>query len=79
MTGNPDNHEDTQLFLLRLWREEDPRAAGAAQAASRDAFPRWHGRVQHVVHGEAHAFAGWEMLIEHLEAMMQRGRTEEAE
>jgi hypothetical protein len=78
MATRHGNHEGTQLFLLRLWREEDPQATGAKDGPDRETAPRWHGKVQQVVHGEAHAFTSWEMMIACIEAMLLRDVTESA-
>ena len=69
--------EDTQLFLLRLWIEdENPPQEGYEQGdLHNDASSvslTWAGKVQHVVRGEAHGFTGWDMLISRLEAMLVR-------
>ena len=46
---------DSQLFLVRLWRDGDD----ATQAGLR-------GRVQHIVSGTAQSFEEWPALIEFL-------------
>src|SRR6266446_10979522 len=66
------NQGHTQLFLLRLWLEELPRAAGEKGDPNGEEVLRWNGKVQHVVRGEAYAFTGWDMLISCLEAMLLR-------
>jgi hypothetical protein len=74
------NQGDAQLFLLRLWLEEDPQAEMEAERGepNKEVALRWQGKVQHVVRGEAHAFNGWEMLIGWLEDMMMRDRIDSA-
>lgn len=57
------DQSDTQLFLLRIWRGDE--------GDSHDGSRRWHGKVQHVVRGEAHAFTGLEMMVSCLEAMLR--------
>jgi len=73
---------DTQLFLLRLWLEGDPPPEGEKEqeqvSPDKVELPRWKGKVQHIIRGEAHAFNGWEMLVGYLEAMLLRERTETA-
>jgi hypothetical protein len=77
--GNRGERE-TQLFLLRLWLEEDPPPGGKQDQVSPDnvELPRWQGKVQHVIRGEAHGFSGWEMMVGYLEAMLLRDRSETA-
>ncbi len=57
--GATRQFEGSHLFLVRLQAVE---WAGGE--------PRWHGRVQQVVSGEAYGFAGWPELIEHVLAML---------
>jgi hypothetical protein len=66
------NQGDTQLFLLRIWLEEAPQAGGENEVEAREqqAALRWRGKVQHVVRGEAHAFTGWQMMIDYLETLL---------
>ena len=47
--------DQSQLFVLRLWRED-----------ATEASPEYRGRVQHVLSGETHHFRTWTMLIEFL-------------
>jgi hypothetical protein len=54
------HHHDSQLFLVRLWAEEES-----------DGEVEWHGKLQHVVSGEAHTFRSCPGLIEVLLAMLQ--------
>jgi len=49
----------SHLFLVRLW--SDP--AGVES-------PAWQGKVQHLVSGEAHAFADWPTLVALLQTML---------
>ncbi len=51
----------SDLFLVRLWTEGGDDGSGKVE---------WHGKVQHVVDGEAHPFSGWQGLIELLLAML---------
>jgi len=78
------NQGETQLFLLRLWLDE-PRQGEGEQSTLEEGIVAyeptpllWRGKVQHVVRGEAYAFAGWEMMISYLEAMLHRGLVEAA-
>jgi hypothetical protein len=50
----------SQFFLVRLW--SDPAGDGKVE---------WHGRLQHVLSGEAHAFHDWPTLIDLFLAMLQ--------
>jgi hypothetical protein len=65
------------LFLLRLWLEEPPQAEGEKEGdcPEKDGSITWHGKLQHVVRGEAHAFTGWDMMIDCLETMLLRDVT----
>lgn len=49
--------KDSPLFLVRLWDGGEERSEQGA----------WHGKVLHVVSGQAHYFTGWSEL----EAAMQ--------
>ena len=73
MTGRNGNHGNSQLFLLRLWLEEGSRAISEKTSLDRgDIELEWHGKVQHVVRGEAQAFTSWEGMIACIEAMLMR-------
>ncbi len=79
----PDNrskYKRTNLFLLRMWCDDpgpspgpDPDINGTEDERS---GPKWHGRVQRTVSGEAHNFEGKEALIEVLETMLYKDRLE---
>jgi len=49
----------SQFFLVRLW--SDPAGDGKVE---------WHGRLQHVLSGEAHSFGNLTMLIDLLLAVL---------
>lgn len=51
--------EHSQFFLVRLW--SDPAGEGKAE---------WHGRLQHVLSGEAHSFGNLAMLLDVLIAVL---------
>jgi hypothetical protein len=68
--GNPGG--GSRLFLLRVWLEAGPQAGGDTDGTGKEEAPRWHGKVQHVVRGEAYAFTGWDMMIACIEAMLMR-------
>ena len=53
----------SDLFLVRVWP-----AQGAQEM--RDHEAAWHGRVQHVLTGEAHSFENLNILVSKLEGMM---------
>lgn len=60
---NTTQHNDldrSQLFLVRLWAEK----------GSDNEEKEWHGRVQHIVSGEAHTFHDWPTLVDFLRAML---------
>jgi len=75
MKGNKGH---TQLFLLGLWLDETPQDRGENGSSARGRAFRWHGKVQHIIRGESHAFNGWEMMIDCLEAMLLRDTSERA-
>lgn len=52
----------SDLFLVRLWSEEDADGSGKVE---------WHGKVQRVVDGESHQFREWQDLTDLLRAMLQ--------
>ena len=51
--------EHSQFFLVRLWSD----SAG-------DGKVEWHGRLQHVLSGEAHSFGNLAMLLDLLIAVL---------
>lgn len=53
-----NEHESSQLFLVRLWPDNE----GGRGAAG-------HGKVQHVMSGEARALQDWPSLIDQLSAL----------
>jgi hypothetical protein len=78
VTGNKG---ETQLFLVRLWLEDDPHPGGTGSEPGKpdqEGVVKWQGKVQHVVRGEAHAFTGWDMLVGQLEAMLLSNRPNQA-
>ena len=58
LSSSPHTH--SQLFLVRLW-----------VVVSNDDQVEWHGKVQHIMSGEAHSFCDWPMLIDLLIDMLQ--------
>jgi hypothetical protein len=65
------NEGRTELFLLRLWVEQD----GSESAATSDPLKR-HGRVLNVLSGEAHNFSDWQRLVEVLSSLVSDGAAE---
>jgi hypothetical protein len=65
---------ETQLFLLRIWLEDSTQAGGkdGGDGPDQNRSFEWHGKLQHVVRGEAHSFTGWEMMLDCLETMLLR-------
>jgi len=59
----------SNLFLLRVWPEEDSDAPDAEEVV------RWRGKVQRVVDGESHQFSDWEGLTSLLLAMLSHSHT----
>lgn len=55
----------TDLFLLRLWTEEEI-GGGPSE-------PVLRGRVQRIVDGESHQFDDWQSLVDVLLAMLNQG------
>jgi hypothetical protein len=66
-----ENEGRTELFLLRLWVEQD----GSKSAATSDPLKR-HGRVLNVLSGEAHNFSDWQRLVEVLSSLVSDGAAE---
>ena len=62
----------TDLFLVRVWRED---AGDTADAAGGDrGKTQWGGAVQRVVDGETHQFNSWRDLIELLLTMLSTNK-----
>ena len=56
----------SDLFLVRVWPAPETEEISDHGAA-------WHGRVQHVLTGEAHNFEDLRVLVSRLEGMLQAG------
>ena len=56
----------SDLFLVRVWPAPDAEEISDPEVA-------WHGRVQHVLTGEAHNFEDLRVLISKLEGMLHAG------
>ena len=72
MTQHQDLDRDlerSQLFLVRLWAEK-----GVDNEEK-----EWHGRVQHIVSGEAHTFHDWPTLVDLLLTMLPSAGREHPE
>ena len=78
--GMEGHQEETRLFLLRLWLEAGPQAESEQDAGGphKEAALQWQGQVHYIGRGEVHAFAGWDMLIGCLDAMLRRDGAERA-
>ena len=62
----------SQLFLVRLWAEQDRDEIGDCDgSASTNIDIEWHGKLQHVVSGQACYFDGLAALPEVLGRMME--------
>lgn len=59
MTNKPSSR--SHLFTVRLWPEQ-----------SGDGQGEWHGKVQHVLSGEARYFQGWDGLVTLLQETVAR-------
>ena len=57
-SGTP---QTSHLFLLRVWQDE---------TTNDDSAPACHGRIQHVLSGEAYSFEGMSALTELLATML---------
>jgi hypothetical protein len=68
-----DHSDKSRLFLLRLWQLDD-RSTGEEGATP---VHRWAGKLQ-LVGREAHAFTGWDDMIERLEAMLSQSSADRA-
>lgn len=80
---NTTQHQDldrSQLFLVRLWteqgREESGDSSNSNVSSSPNAEIEWHGRVRHIVSGEAYSFHDWPTLVDLLLAMLSPARDE---
>jgi len=73
------NQGGTQLFLLRLWLEQAPQEGGEKDGPDQEKALNWHGKVQHLIRGEAHAFTGWDTLIACIESMLWRDQVAPAQ
>ncbi len=78
---NTTQHQDldrSQLFLVRLWagqgREESDDSASPTNTKK-----EWHGKVQHIVSGEAYSFHDWPALVDLLLTMLLSAGTEHPE
>jgi hypothetical protein len=75
----PDNscqYRRTSLFVLRVWCDDPEPDENENSVMDAKIGPKWHGRVQRTVSGEAHNFEGKEDLIEVLERMLCKVRRE---
>lgn len=61
--SSPEGSERTQIFTLRLWREQ----------LNSDHW-EWRGRVQNVTSGEVFYFRDWQRLVELLQIMLPEGK-----
>ncbi len=69
MNTTQHQHQDrSQLFLVRLWAEQGREES--SDRVSPNAEKAWHGRVQHIVSGEAHSFHDWSTLVDLLLTML---------
>ena len=67
------NQLDTALFLVRLWQVGIVANEGATDGDSgKEVVRHYHGKVQHVIRGEAHTFTDWATMTRCLEDMMLR-------
>lgn len=72
--------EHSQLFLVRLWTEEDLATSngehdesGEDKGKDGQGHIEWCGKLQDVVSGEAQYFRGWPMLTQLLLEMAVAG------
>jgi hypothetical protein len=73
---NPTQHkdrDDSQLFLVRLWAEDNDRR-GTEDNGGSGGHVEWCGKLQSVVSGRAHYFRGWQTLIDLLLEMTGNDR-----
>lgn len=54
-------HEPSHLFLVRLWLDQGDGEDGGGSMG--------HGKVQHVISGEAGAFSDWSSLVDRLASL----------
>jgi hypothetical protein len=58
----PREPDRSQLFIIRLWKEEGEEAS-----------IEYRGRVQHALSGETRHFRDWATLLEFLMAQLEQG------
>ena len=79
---NSQHDHGSHLFLIRFWSEGVHEAHEAKdgqegkEAHNRRDYKDWHGRVQHVLSGEAHTFHDWPTL---LDLLLEMAETDEVE
>lgn len=66
---NDTQQRGSHLFLVRMWEEKE----------GDNEEKEWHGRVQHIVSGEAHSFRDWPSLVDFLLTMLPETRGEHLE
>lgn len=58
------NQLDTALFLVRLWQVGIVAPEAAANGGpGKEEMRHWHGKVQHVIRGEARSFTDWDTMV----------------
>lgn len=68
-----DNEMESQLFMVRLWHVEVVPYEQAANGGAVNEVPHtWHGKVEHIIKGEARTFTDWDTMIRFLDDMMLR-------
>jgi hypothetical protein len=76
MPASRFNYKRTNLFLLRVWCEDDnANTNGEKGEEGEGPGLKWHGRLQRTVSGESHSFDGKDALIEALESMLYKERS----
>ncbi len=69
-TTQYQDRDRSQLFLVRLWAGQGSEESSHSASPSPNAEIEWHGRVQHIVSGEAHSFHDWPALVDLLLTML---------
>jgi hypothetical protein len=77
MPDNRSNNKRTNLFLLRVWCDDDDENGHEDESGGPCRI--WHGKVQRTVSGEVRSFETKDRLIEVLEGMIYKELEERPE
>jgi hypothetical protein len=72
-----EEKQASQLFLVRLWFDEEAEEVGEAETTGMGGQRTCHGKVQHVITGKAAGFDDWRALTSLLTEMMRSSNSNE--